>query len=908
MHIHRIEAENFGPYSELKIDFDSSGPGLTYVWGFNHDEGTDSANAIGKSMIFDAVAVALYGKSLEGKTLRRLVNRYNGQPAKLAVWVDNLVIRRTLNLSKANKFEVREVSADGKEGHDISKGFENIEERLGLNFQSFQFVYRVGGGESGVVSYAAAGAEFTRKIQDTLIQADRLTRCLAEARETHKDLQKEEEAKAQLLAREQKALEDAAKFCKDLAARHAAENDRINAELVPLKAFVDAWSGVDFEHFRTVATQFSSAKAEKVSATNEKAFLDEQISSTESARAKHAENHKAAMEKLHAMAPPPDIREADAQKEEVQGRAAKLRSLVDQASRVGQERANYQSERAAEELAKRKASEQLAHHTRLLADVDNTADPRLYYDTVAKRVETASDNLKGCQQEVDKIKAEIDALGDPDGLVLVIRAELDSVASRIAHTQKQKNLADVQVSDLMNLKPGTKCPVCQSDICAESVAGPIDHAKREAARLQTELAQAVDQETACNKRMAAAKDVAGRKRNLETSLKSARACLAEFESAMSQAQAALKVSEKSCQDYQAKQNEAASSRAMVSQLETTVAGHASRIKKIEASLEAIGPDPQHLAGELDAVQKEVELAVAKVERLRVAIEAYRQESEETKAKLSSIKDSIAVCDATLTDLYAKSDGVDSRLLEINKTISSLLYDDGREPYTIEFLAQKEEQLASAVAKTEALLDRKKSNPLEGPLKEAYARQEEHETTIASLAKEMDDLVAKKPYLEWWVKAFGSDGIRSMVLKEIVPMLNEQVALHLESLGNFGLSLSFDETLGLVINAIDDGRDLDWSECSGGQKKRVNLAVTMAFRDTIRLASDCDINLLMVDEASEALDSPGMRNLAEAMSAVAEDHTVWVITHSPVLSQALTDRGAAEVVVDYENRQSRVRTS
>lgn len=91
------------------------------------------------------------------------------------------------------------------------------------------------------------------------------------------------------------------------------------------------------------------------------------------------------------------------------------------------------------------------------------------------------------------------------------------------------------------------------------------------------------------------------------------------------------------------------------------------------------------------------------------------------------------------------------------------------------------------------------------------------------------------------------------------------------------------TVSMVLEGLGSGR---YRSLSGGQRRRLDVALLFALAEVAALASGTAPGTLWVDEAFDALDAGGVEAVAEAVREVAADRCVVVVTHSPALVEAL----------------------
>ena len=161
--------------------------------------------------------------------------------------------------------------------------------------------------------------------------------------------------------------------------------------------------------------------------------------------------------------------------------------------------------------------------------------------------------------------------------------------------------------------------------------------------------------------------------------------------------------------------------------------------------------------------------------------------------------------------------------------------------------------------------------------------------IDKLDKDKQALVAKRIKLEHALEAFSDKGIKSHVLDLVTPALNEGVNKYLSILAGGSIEAEFstqtkkaDGTLSdkLDIVITHDGEEATYGSLSSGEKRRVDIAISLSLQDMVISRFGNDINLLAYDELFESLDAVGSENVVELLRQKLVDvSTIIVISHN-----------------------------
>ncbi len=153
--------------------------------------------------------------------------------------------------------------------------------------------------------------------------------------------------------------------------------------------------------------------------------------------------------------------------------------------------------------------------------------------------------------------------------------------------------------------------------------------------------------------------------------------------------------------------------------------------------------------------------------------------------------------------------------------------------------------------------------------------------------ELDSLEKELPYYEFWTTAFGDTGIRKFVIEGIIPALNSRVSYWLQFLIDGKIKLEFDNELEEKIQrSPSDGDPFVYYAMSGGERRRLNLAVSQAFAHVMMLNSGMCPSLVFLDEVTTNIDQIGVVGVYNMISELAKDRQVFITTHDQNLLEML----------------------
>lgn len=295
--------------------------------------------------------------------------------------------------------------------------------------------------------------------------------------------------------------------------------------------------------------------------------------------------------------------------------------------------------------------------------------------------------------------------------------------------------------------------------------------------------------------------------------------------------------------------------------------------------------PEHIKQEIDEIGKEYNglmstLSLASDE-LKASTEARDQELknlEELEAAIETTQEafkelrnleleearkarSLAEEESNLSRLKASANAAAASLDRAQKALSEL---GSRDPY-----AELIEETLSAMAKIEA---------------EWQERTDQRTQSLESYEA-----------VRFWETAFSDKGsptqppIKSFILESVVPVLDEFARRYSEILSSGSIEVRFN-----TISRLKSGElrehfsvevsnrygSLDYRGDSGGERRKVDIAIMFALHALSRIQTGTFFNLVCLDEVLDSLDKEGCDRVAELLRELAgEIERIFVITHN-----------------------------
>lgn len=300
-----------------------------------------------------------------------------------------------------------------------------------------------------------------------------------------------------------------------------------------------------------------------------------------------------------------------------------------------------------------------------------------------------------------------------------------------------------------------------------------------------------------------------------------------------------------------------------------------------AALQEIHPKHDALSiskidGERSSITKTIEekrleltAGVEALSGLEIQVKGLRSDLVELASKIEATKPAVPK-----DELLAKWAGLEAALNKMETLERSLSEERGRDDPYARVAASEGERLASLNADIES-----KESVIGGLIREAV-------------------------HLQYIYKAYSDRRkIKSLVLGELIPYLNDRVEYYLAAF-NCDLTLRFTPSLGYTTDKWK------FELYSGGEKKRVNVAIMFALHDLHIAMYGQQCNVMVLDEVDTALDEGGAEHFvsiikndfAEKRADRPTPDSILVISHRSDINSSFPERMR---VVRDERRFSRL---
>lgn len=277
--------------------------------------------------------------------------------------------------------------------------------------------------------------------------------------------------------------------------------------------------------------------------------------------------------------------------------------------------------------------------------------------------------------------------------------------------------------------------------------------------------------------------------------------------------------------------------------------------------------------DLDEAHK---IAEAKLSAARIDVEradkAFKACAENERQALSALE----TYRATMTDVSA--------ILALQRSLRASISVEEKKALQVDKLTRDAKNKLDVVRKIEA-----ESNPYTDIVEDTNNRHARALVESAAIGEELKTLEEAAEIAKGVVDVFGPAGVRAHILDTVTPFLNARTSEYLGKLSDGNISAVWNTISATAKGELrekfnievtnDKGAD-SFAGLSGGEKRKVRLATSMALQDLVASRATKPIDLFIADEVDHALDEAGLERLMGILEEKAREHgTVLVISHN-----------------------------
>lgn len=272
------------------------------------------------------------------------------------------------------------------------------------------------------------------------------------------------------------------------------------------------------------------------------------------------------------------------------------------------------------------------------------------------------------------------------------------------------------------------------------------------------------------------------------------------------------------------------------------------------------------------------------------VEQARSEISQAQASATSV--------AKYQEHLEKALKIESSLVASTPDVSAIISRIEQLTKELGTLRHREKEVVAVealVARARSEVDRitKETNPFLAVIKRHEESLAANKSNYGVLKTELKNIQEQALLLDKARQVYSPAGVRSHILTSVTPFLNTQTAEYLNTLsdGNIVAEWSTMESTKkgewrdkFNISVRKIGASKNFQTLSGGEKRKVRIACSLALQDLVASRASKNIELFIGDEIDDALDTAGLERLMGILEAKARERgTVMIISHKEMKS-------------------------
>lgn len=326
----------------------------------------------------------------------------------------------------------------------------------------------------------------------------------------------------------------------------------------------------------------------------------------------------------------------------------------------------------------------------------------------------------------------------------------------------------------------------------------------------------------------------------------------------------------------------------ISECKNTIAANTTSIKNLKEKSKSAGTRCSSCLSIID--EKNFEKSILQCQNMIDSSTSKMTVAEEKKAplakQLAQSNDFIKKLNQFVSDLLNEQREVNNEISLTQKELAKLSKINRPEISVNEKLFEEQiEEFKRKIKEKQDELNGK--SPYVAIMDSAIEEKNEKQAECDEKKNELLEAEKKLPYYDFWVTGFGDTGIRKSVIEEMLPALNSQVQKRLEQLMEGRVKLSFNNELEETIERNpSDGDPFIYEAMSGGERRRLNLAVPQGMAYITMLNSGVVVSSTFLDEVASNMDSAGIQSVYNMILDLSKEKQVFVTTHDRELLELL----------------------
>lgn len=259
------------------------------------------------------------------------------------------------------------------------------------------------------------------------------------------------------------------------------------------------------------------------------------------------------------------------------------------------------------------------------------------------------------------------------------------------------------------------------------------------------------------------------------------------------------------------------------------------------------------------------------------LDTMLKEIEDMKSKKLLLEKSKASIASKMFSMSSKCDDTKAKIAKAKDKLQDMLEESTRASKAV---ANVESRIRDAKNNLKSVNDA--SNPYVELI-------EKSKNDISDETKNISKIESKSRYLKFAEGIVSQDTLRKFIIKDLVVLLNNKIKTYLTKLGA-KYYVEFDEDMDYTF--IAPTGTYEWSNFSAGERMRIMVATSFAFRDFMSIRNGLNANMLVLDEYFDSAIDP---LCVESIISILKDYSttqgqnIFVISHRSEVNPEMFDR-------------------
>ncbi len=276
---------------------------------------------------------------------------------------------------------------------------------------------------------------------------------------------------------------------------------------------------------------------------------------------------------------------------------------------------------------------------------------------------------------------------------------------------------------------------------------------------------------------------------------------------------------------------------------------------------------------LASVLKELEVSGQATQSLIDQVKSLKKEYQKYEKEYNS---KLLEKDEKFDDFLKQRDTLQKELNEVTAKLSKI----------VESLKRMKESKSEKESSTELETLSHLITEKQDELKKVMDSIEENQAKL-------NDITSQREVISFWKNGFGNGGIKSWVINSYLDFINQRIQYYIQQLGYNNLIVQFipevatrggNEVDRVELQVTNEAGGESYLANSGGERRRIDVAVLCALQDLVRSRKGNSANVLFLDEIFDTLDGAGIESVVYLLGNFIrnEDDSVFVISHNSEL--------------------------